>query len=182
MRVDAAGRAGAPVLALEQRHAQAAQRGVPRDAGAVDAAADDGQVVGQAAVWAPPGWGSQAAAAEAPDHGGWWWAHAIGGSLALASVFVAMRSVLLARILAGAGGLVLLGGLLAFDTINWLADAHAGAAGGADPGGDAVPGPDADAGGGRPAPQGPGRGSGRPARASGFGRRSPARLRPHTSS
>jgi hypothetical protein len=74
-----------------------------------------------AAVWAPPGLGPQAAAAEAPDHGGWWWAHAIGGSLALASVFVAMRSVLLARILAGAGGLVLLAGLLAFDTIGWLA-------------------------------------------------------------
>lgn len=74
-----------------------------------------------AAIWAPPGLGPAEAAADAPDHGGWWWAHAIGGSLALASVFVALRSVVLARVLAGAGGLVLLAGLLAFDNIGWLA-------------------------------------------------------------
>jgi peptidoglycan/LPS O-acetylase OafA/YrhL len=74
-----------------------------------------------AAIWAPPGLGPAEAAADAPDHGTWWWAHAIGGSLALASVFVALRSTILARILGGLGGLVLLAGLLAFDGIGWLA-------------------------------------------------------------
>lgn len=74
-----------------------------------------------AAIWAPPGLGPAEAAAEAPRHGVWWWAHAIGGSLALSSIFVAMKSVVLARVLAVSGALVLFAGLLAFDTIGWLA-------------------------------------------------------------
>jgi hypothetical protein len=73
------------------------------------------------AIWAPPGLGPAEAAAEALRHGVWWWAHAIGGSLALSSIFVAMKSVVLARILAAAGAFVLLAGLVAFDTIGWLA-------------------------------------------------------------
>jgi hypothetical protein len=74
-----------------------------------------------AAVWAPPGLGPAEAGAESSDHGLWWWAHAIGGGLALFAVPVAMKNVLVARIMAGAGGLVLLVGLTAFDTIGWLA-------------------------------------------------------------
>jgi hypothetical protein len=74
-----------------------------------------------AAVWAPPALGPREAAVEAAQHGIWWWAHAIGGSLALASVFVAYKSVLLARLMAGAGAVVLLAGLTAFDHIGWLA-------------------------------------------------------------
>jgi hypothetical protein len=74
-----------------------------------------------AAVFAPTGLGTPSAVAEAADHGMWWWAHAIGGSLALSSVFVAMKSVALARLLAGAGGLILLAGVMAFGGINWLA-------------------------------------------------------------
>jgi hypothetical protein len=74
-----------------------------------------------AAIWAPPGLGPAEAMAEARYHGMWWWAHALGGSLALAAVLVAMKSVLLARVLAAAAVLVLLAGLLAFETIGWLA-------------------------------------------------------------
>ena len=37
--------AGGEVVLLEQQHAQAAAGGVARDAGAVDAAADDGEIV-----------------------------------------------------------------------------------------------------------------------------------------
>jgi hypothetical protein len=74
-----------------------------------------------AATFAPAGLGSPPAVAEAADHGMWWWAHAIGGTLALSSVFVAMKSVALARLLAGAGAVVLLGGVGAFGGINWLA-------------------------------------------------------------
>jgi hypothetical protein len=74
-----------------------------------------------AAVWAPPGLGPREAMADAGDHGLWWWAHAVGGFLALFAVPVAMKNVLVARIMAGVGGVVLLAGLLAFDTIGWLA-------------------------------------------------------------
>jgi hypothetical protein len=74
-----------------------------------------------AAVWAPPALGPAEAAAEAPRHGLWWWAHAVGGSLAISSIFVAMKSVIAARILAAAGALVLLAGLTAFGSITWLA-------------------------------------------------------------
>jgi hypothetical protein len=74
-----------------------------------------------AATFAPTGLGSPPAVAEAADHGMWWWAHAIGGTLALSSVFVAMKSVVVARLLAGAGGVVLLAGVGAFGGINWLA-------------------------------------------------------------
>src|SRR5690606_619173 len=45
----AAGRAGAPVFALEERHGHAAQGGVAGRAGTVDAAADDHQVVNHGA-------------------------------------------------------------------------------------------------------------------------------------
>jgi hypothetical protein len=74
-----------------------------------------------AAVWAPPAHGPEAAMAEAADHGTWWWVHAIGGFLALFAVPVAMKNVLIARLMAGVAGVVLLAGLLAFDTIGWLA-------------------------------------------------------------
>jgi hypothetical protein len=74
-----------------------------------------------AAVWAPPGLGPAEAMAEAEDHGLWWWAHAVGGFLALLAVPVAMKQPLIARVMAGAGGIVLLAGLTAFDTIGWLA-------------------------------------------------------------
>lgn len=74
-----------------------------------------------AAVWAPPALGPEAADAEAADHGLWWVAHALGGALALLSVPVALKNVALARIMAGAAGLVLIGGLLAFHSIGWLA-------------------------------------------------------------
>jgi hypothetical protein len=80
-----------------------------------------GLYVWLAAIWAPPAIGPREAAVEAAQHGTWWWVHAIGGSLALASVFVAMKSVLLARVMAGVAGIVLLAGLLAFDHIGWLA-------------------------------------------------------------
>jgi hypothetical protein len=74
-----------------------------------------------AAVWAPPGLGPAEAQADATDHGLWWWAHAAGGLLAILAVPMAHRNVLVARIMAGLGGLVLLLGLAAFDTIGWLA-------------------------------------------------------------
>jgi hypothetical protein len=73
------------------------------------------------AVWAPPAAGPGEAAAEAADHGAWWWAHAIGASMALSSIFVAFRSITLARVLAGVGALVLLAGVVAFRDISWLA-------------------------------------------------------------
>lgn len=72
-----------------------------------------------AAIWSPPGLGPEPAT-QAADHGIWWWAHAIGGFLALASVPVAQKNVLVARILAGVAGVVLLAGMLAFDAIGWL--------------------------------------------------------------
>jgi hypothetical protein len=74
-----------------------------------------------AAVWSPPAQGPETAMTEATDHGTWWWVLAIGGSLALFAVPVAMKNVLIARLMAGVAAVVLLAGLLAFDTIGWLA-------------------------------------------------------------
>jgi hypothetical protein len=74
-----------------------------------------------AAVWAPPGLGPAEAQADATDHGLWWWAHAVGGLLAILSVPMAHKNVLVARIMAGLGGAVILLGLRSFDTIGWLA-------------------------------------------------------------
>jgi purine-cytosine permease-like protein len=74
-----------------------------------------------AALWSPPAQGPETAMAEAADHGTWWWVLAIAGFLALFAVPVAMKNVLIARLMAGVAGVVLLAGLLAFDTIGWLA-------------------------------------------------------------
>lgn len=48
----------------------------------------------------------------------WWWASGVGGFLALAAPFVAMRAPALARILLVIGAVALLLGLLAFEQIT----------------------------------------------------------------
>lgn len=73
-----------------------------------------------AAIWSPPALGPAEAATEAVDHGWWWWAHAVGGFLALLSVPLAQKRPPLGKALAGLAGLIMLAGMFAFGGVSWL--------------------------------------------------------------
>jgi hypothetical protein len=72
-----------------------------------------------AAIWSPPAIGPGEAAG-AVEHGLWWWAHAIGGFLALLSIPLAQKQPMAGKVLAGVAALVMLAGVFVTDGGSWL--------------------------------------------------------------
>lgn len=72
------------------------------------------------AIWFPPVGEAEQAGEGVRDEGAWWWVHAIGGALAVASLFVTFKSARAAKLMVGAAGLILLGGLLVFRQLGWV--------------------------------------------------------------
>jgi hypothetical protein len=72
-------------------------------------------------VWSPEAAGPREQQIEVARQDVWFYALWAAGTLAIASVFVALRSALLARVLLGAGAITLLAGLFGFRAWGTLA-------------------------------------------------------------
>lgn len=72
------------------------------------------------AWWFPPVMLAEDASDVVRYQGAWYWVYVAAGPLAIASVFVALKSPPIARIMVGLAGLILLAGLFVFHTIGPL--------------------------------------------------------------
>jgi hypothetical protein len=72
-------------------------------------------------MWSPEAAGPREQQVEVESSAAWFYALAVSGPLAIASVFVALKSAVLARVMLGVAGLALLAGLVGFRVFGTLA-------------------------------------------------------------